>query len=118
GAPSSVYAWTDGDFDADVSTRSRFAAWEHEAGEDAIYIAWHSNAPNPRLGTSSYTYGSSPPPGALSNFSGSAGSRELQDAVHGEIGDDLRAGLYPDWTDQRRFTAYFGEVNAGPNAEQ
>ncbi len=117
GAPSSVFAWLDADMDADVSTRSRFAAWEHEEGEDAVYLAWHSNAPNPRVGTSTYTYGSSAPPGPLSNFSGVAGSRELQDFVHGEIVDDLRAAWAPDWADEGRFTAYFGEVNPSHNPE-
>ena len=36
--------------------RPRFTAWEHEDGEDAVYVAWHSNAPDPGVGTSSYTY--------------------------------------------------------------
>lgn len=117
GAPSSVFAWASPDGTADVSTRSRFAAWEHEAGEDAVYLAWHSNAPNPNQGTSTYTYGGGPPPGPLSNFSGTAGSRELQDAVHLEIVDDLRAEWNPGWVDEGRFTAYFGEVNPSHNDE-
>ena len=117
GAPPSVFAAFDSDGTSDVSTRSRFSAWEHEAGEDAVYVAWHSNAPNPSVGTSSYTYGSSAPPGPLSNFSGVAGSRELQDFIHFEMIDDLRAGWDPEWTDQGRFTAYFGEVNPSHNPE-
>lgn len=117
GAPSSVFAWISPDGDADVSTRSRFAAWEHEAGEDAVYVAWHSNAPNPRQGTSTYSYGGSAPPGPLSGFSGAPGSRELQDFVHGEIVDDLRIAWNPDWVDEGRFTAYFGEVNPSHNDE-
>jgi hypothetical protein len=117
GAPSSVFAWISPDGDADVSTRSRFCAWEHEAGEDAVYLAWHSNAPSPNQGTSTYSYGGGPPPGPLSNFSGTAGSRELQDFVHYEIVDDLRAAWNADWVDEGRFTAYFGEVNPSHNDE-
>ena len=115
GAPPSVFAAFSGDSTADVSTRSRFAAWDHSPGDDAVYVAWHSNAPNPRVGTSTYTYGSSAPPGPLSNFSGVAGSRELQDFVHFEIIDDLRAAWDPQWADEGRFTAYFGEVNPNHN---
>jgi MYXO-CTERM domain-containing protein len=115
GAPTSVFAAFDGDGTSDVSTRSRFAAWDVSPGEDAVYVAWHSNAPNPRVGTSTYSYGSSAPPGPLSNFSGVAGSRELQDFVHFEIIDDLRAAWDPQWADEGRFTAYFGEVNPNHN---
>jgi hypothetical protein len=117
GAPPSVFAAFDDDATSDVGARSRFAAWEHEDGEDAVYVAWHSNAPTPRRGTSSYTYGDGAPPQPLENFSGVAGSRELQDAIHGQIIDDLRAAWDPKWTDEGRFTAYFGEVNPSHNPE-
>ena len=39
--------------DDDVGARSRYAAWDHEDGEDAVYVAWHTNAPDPGVGTSS-----------------------------------------------------------------
>jgi N-acetylmuramoyl-L-alanine amidase len=117
GAPPSVYDYRDGDHDDDVVARSRFAAWDHEDGEDAVYIAWHTNAPNPGTGTSSYTYGPSPPPGPLSEFTGTPGSLELQAAVHGELIDDFRAVWDPAWPDRGMHTAYFGEVNPGHNDE-
>lgn len=62
GAPASVFAPFSPDATDDVTARSRFAAWEHEAGEDAVYLAFHSNAPNPGQGTSTYSYGGGPPP--------------------------------------------------------
>jgi hypothetical protein len=117
GAPASVWDALDPDGDDDVVSRSRFTAWEHEDGEDAVYVAWHSNAPDPGVGTSSYTYSPSPPPGPLDMFTGTPGSRELQDAIHGEIVGDLRAVWDPEWTDDGRFTAYFGEVNPKHNPE-
>ncbi len=117
GAPPSVFAAFADDGTSDVGARSRFAAWEHEDGEDAVYVAWHSNAPTPRRGTSSYTYGAGAPPQPLSNFSGVAGSRELQDAIHQQIVDDVRAEWDAEWTDEGRFTAYFGEVNPSHNPE-
>jgi MYXO-CTERM domain-containing protein len=117
GAPSSVFAWLADEGTSDVSTRSRFAAWEHEPGEDAVYLAWHSNAPNPGTGTSTYTYGDTPPNGPLGSFSGVPGSRLLQDLVHGEMIDDLRAEWDPEWADYGRYTAYFGEINPIHNDE-
>lgn len=117
GAPTSVFAPFSPDSTDDVTARSRFAAWEHEPGEDAVYLAFHSNAPNPGQGTSTYAYGGGPPPGPLSDFSGVAGSRQLQDSVHGELIGDLRAAWNPDWVDEGRFTAYFGEINPNHNDE-
>jgi MYXO-CTERM domain-containing protein len=117
GAPPSVFAPFSPDTTDDVTARSRFAAWEHEAGEDAVYLAFHSNAPDPGRGTSTYSYGGGPPPGPLSNFSGVPGSRQLQDRVHEEIVGDLRAAWNPDWVDEGRFTAYFGEINPSHNDE-
>lgn len=117
GAPSSVFAWLADEATSDVSTRSRFAAWEHEPGEDAVYLAWHSNAPNPGTGTGTYAYGDTPPNGGLDSFSGVPGSRLLQDLVHGEIVEDLRAEWDPEWADYGRYTAYFGEINPLHNDE-
>lgn len=117
GAPAAVYDYADTDGGDDVGTRSRFAAWDHEDGEDAVYLSWHTNAPNPGRGTESYSYGPNGPPSPLSEFSGTAGSRELQDAVHFELIGDLRAGWDASWPDRGRFTAWFGEVNPSHNPE-
>jgi MYXO-CTERM domain-containing protein len=117
GAPTAVYTYVGNDRDDDVGTRSRFAAWDHEAGEDAVYVAWHTNAPNPGTGTSTYTYSPNPPPASVSEFTGTPGSLELQDAIHAELMSDLRAAWDPGWEDRGRHTAYFGEVNPNHNDE-
>lgn len=117
GAPASVWDAIDTDFNDDVASRSRFAKWDHEDGEDAVYVAWHSNAPAPARGTQSYSYGPNGPPSPLSQFSGIAGSRQLQDAVHEQLMTDLRAGWDPQWPDNGRYTAWFGELNPYNNDE-
>ena len=117
GAPATVFNHLTPDGDDDVVSRSRYTAWEHEDGEDSVYVSWHSNAPDPGRGTSSYTYGPNGPPSPLDQFSGTPGSRELQDAIHAEIVADLHSVWDPDWTDDGRFTAYFGEVNPAHNPE-
>ena len=38
GAPTTVYDYSDTDHNDDVGTRSRFAAWVHEPGEDAFKL--------------------------------------------------------------------------------
>jgi MYXO-CTERM domain-containing protein len=116
GAPTSVYDYSSGDGNDDVGTRSRFSAWDHEDGEDAVYIAWHTNAPTPARGTSSFAYGPSNF-GPLSEFSGVPGSLELMDAVHTELVSDFRASWEEDWQDRNQHTAYFGEVNPNHNPE-
>ncbi len=116
GAPSTVWDYAAEDGNDDVGTRSRFAAWEHEAGEDAVYVAWHTNAPSPARGTSSFAYGPSAF-GPLSEFSGVPGSLELMDAIHRELIADLRAAWEPAWQDRQQHTAYFGEVNPSHNPE-
>ncbi|HUQ08570.1 MAG TPA: N-acetylmuramoyl-L-alanine amidase [Kofleriaceae bacterium] len=116
GAPSTVWDYTAEDGNDDVGTRSRFSAWDHEPGEDAVYVAWHTNAPSPARGTSSFAYGPSAF-GPLSEFSGVPGSLELMDAIHDELIADLRASWEPAWQDRQQHTAYFGEVNPNHNSE-
>lgn len=117
GAPETVFNASSSDHSDDVNSRARFAAWEHEDGEDAVYVAWHTNAPNPGRGTSSFTYSGNAPPGSLDAFSGVAGSRELQDAIHAQLVGDLVAEVDPEWRDRGRHTAYFAEVNPNNNPE-
>jgi len=116
GAPASVYDYASADGSDDVGTRSRFSAWDHEDGEDAVYIAWHTNAPSPARGTSSFAYGPSSY-GPVSDFTGVPGSLELMDAVHTELINDFRAVWQADWQDRGEHTAYFGEVNPNHNPE-
>jgi hypothetical protein len=116
GAPSTVWDYSSTDGNDDVGTRSRFAAWDHEDGEDAVYIAWHTNAPSPARGTSSFAYGPEAF-GDISQFTGVPGSLELMDAIHNELVGDFRAVWQSDWQDRGQHTAYFGEVNPSHNPE-
>ncbi|HLU68471.1 MAG TPA: N-acetylmuramoyl-L-alanine amidase [Kofleriaceae bacterium] len=118
GAPPDVYDYFQGDDSDDVVARPRFAAWEHESGEDAIYLAWHTNAPNPGRGTLSIVYGPQYPCcGGLGEFTGTAGSLELLHAVHDEVVADLRAAWDPDWPNQGKVTASLGELRPSHNGE-
>lgn len=118
GAPTSVYDVSDTDHNDDVSTRSRFAAWVHEPGEDAIYVAWHTNAFNgSAVGTDTYVYGPNPPDGTF-QFTGVAGSDTLARRVQSELINDIRNGWnMPTWRDRGVHSAYFGELNPNHNNE-
>ena len=125
GAPTSVWA-ANGNLPAndrtnDVGTRSRFTSWVHETGEDAVYVAWHTNAFNASaVGTNSYVYGPNGPPSPLSEFSGVPGSDRLALLVHGEMINDIKASSgwnRPTWQDRGVNTAYFGELNPANNGE-
>ena len=125
GAPASVWAPSGNtpadDRTNDVGTRSRFTAWVHEPGEDAVYVAWHTNAFNgTAVGTNSYVYGPGAPPSPLSQFSGVAGSDRLALLIHGEMINDIKASSgwnRPTWQDRGVNTAYFGELNPSSNSE-
>lgn len=117
GAPTSVYdAGSSTDASDDVGNRSRTAAWHNELGEDAVYIAWHTNAPDPGRGTSTFVYGPNPPNGSF-NFTGVAGSDQLATLLQDEIVGDIRAAYDPSWKDRGVYSAYFGEVNPNNNSE-
>ncbi len=90
-----------------VSAMPRYAKWENEAWEDSVYISWHTNAPNPLTGTSTYIY----------TDGGVPNSVELQDFIHAELINDIRMGYDPAWTDRGQHTADFGEVNPANNDE-
>lgn len=112
GAPSSV--WSGGD----VTARSRFAAWEHYAVEDSVYLSWHSNAYDGTVrGTSSYIYSANPPNGTFDPEQSTIGSPELQEAVHDEIINDIRGEWEAGWADRGYRSAYFGEINPAHNNE-
>lgn len=124
GAPTSVWAATGNtpadDRTNDVGTRSRFAAWVHEPGEDAVYVAWHTNAFNASaVGTNTYVYGPNPPDNTL-NFTGVDGGMQLANAIHNELINDIRqdAGWNrPTWLNRGVDSAYFGELNPNNNPE-
>lgn len=109
GAPTSVYDPYGERDGSDPSTRSRFAAWAHPSGEDAVYLSWHSNAGG-GTGTSTYTYEGSSGPAV-------EGSVSLGTLVQDEIVDAVRALWDSDWTDRGHRTAAFSEVSPYHNPE-
>ncbi|MBA3817729.1 MAG: N-acetylmuramoyl-L-alanine amidase [Deltaproteobacteria bacterium] len=118
GAPRDVYDFFGLDSSDDVVARPRFAAWEHEAGEDAIYVAYHTNAPSPVRGTQSIAFGNTYPCcQGLDDFAGVAGSLELLHAVHDEVMADLKAVYDPNWRSAGKVTAALGELNTTHNNE-
>jgi len=116
GAPTSVYAYTADERDQDVGGRSRYADWQHEPGEDAIYVAWHTNAPDPGRGTSTFVYGPNPPDGSY-DFTGITGSDDLAQAIHTTMVVDIRSHFDASWRDRGVSSAYFGEINPSHNDE-
>ncbi|MBL8955745.1 MAG: N-acetylmuramoyl-L-alanine amidase [Myxococcaceae bacterium] len=116
GAPPDVFDYRDIDNDDDVVTRSRWTDWLHEPGEDAVYVAWHTNAGG-GVGTNTYVYGPNPPDGTF-QFTGVAGSDTLARRVHSELINDFRNGWStPMWRDRGVVSAYFGELNPAHNDE-
>jgi N-acetylmuramoyl-L-alanine amidase len=124
GAPASVFAPSGtntlaNERNDDISARARFAAWDHEQGEDAVYVAWHTNASGvtpPVMGTEAYVYGPNPVDGTL-NFTGVAGSDVMARALLAELGNDFRATIDPAWRTRQLRSANFGEVNPTHNPE-
>jgi N-acetylmuramoyl-L-alanine amidase len=123
GAPASVYAPTganalSNERNADVTARPRFAAWLHEEGEDAVYVAWHTNASatGTTFGTEAYVYGPNPVDGTL-NFTGVPGSDVMARALLAEITRDFRREVDPNWRVRGLRSANLGEVNPTHNPE-
>lgn len=118
GAPKSVYDAASGSKDSsdDVGARARFAAWHHEGKDPAIYLSWHSNAPDGGRGTSTYVYGSGKP-GEGAKFSGIKGSDTFAGLLQSNMVKDIRATFDPKWKDRGVKTAWFGELNPKSNPE-
>lgn len=116
GAPESVWNPSSDDHSDDVTARSRYAAWQNEPGEDAVYVSWHTNAPDGGRGTSTYVYGPNPVDGSF-NFTGTPGSDVLANLLQDEIVNDIRASFVPGWQDRGVYSAYFGELNPSHNSE-
>lgn len=105
GAPPSVYDPSTTDNNDDVTCRPRYSEWEKDTGEEGVYISWHSNAlnggcdsSNPR-GTSSYIH-----------INPTSGSSTLQNLIHSELLNDIRAEWESTWTDRGKLSADFGEL--------
>ena len=118
GAPPSVYdPYGDGD-GSDPSSRSRFADWEHEEGEDAVYFSWHSNACGEcgASGTSTYVYGPCGP-GECDDFTGIEGSDDMAQAIQDQVVEAIDQRWSPGWSDRGVRVAYFSEVSPSNNDE-
>lgn len=122
GAPASVFAPSganalSNERNDDVTSRARFAAWDHESGEDAVYVAWHTNAVNATtVGTEVYVYGPNPVDGTL-QFTGVQGGLELGTAIRAELLHDIQAAVDPTWRVRTLRSANFGELNPTHNPE-
>jgi len=101
----------------------QYADWECEDGwegnggatphNNAVYVSWHTNAPDPGTGTSSFAYTSSS--SWNGPFTGVPGGLELRDSIHNELINDIRAGWDAGWSNRGTHTANFGEINPGNN---
>ncbi|PTL78160.1 N-acetylmuramoyl-L-alanine amidase [Vitiosangium sp. GDMCC 1.1324] len=123
GAPPSVFAPSgvnalSNERNDDVSSRPRFAAWLHEEGEDAVYVAWHTNASSTGgvRGTEAYVYGPNPVDGTY-NFTGVPGSEVLAQKLLEELTADLQREVDPTWRVRKLRSANLGEVNPTHNPE-
>jgi len=106
GAPPSVYDPSSSDLNDDVTARPRYAEWEKPAGEDAVFVSWHTNGSwyhNAR-GTESYIYDGT--------WGGiwTPGSDLLQYFLHSTLVEDIRAAWDPNWADGGMLADNFGEV--------
>ncbi|MEZ4268823.1 MAG: N-acetylmuramoyl-L-alanine amidase [Myxococcota bacterium] len=116
GAPQSVWDSSSDDHSDDITARSRYAAWQNEPGEDAVYVSWHTNAPDGGRGTSTYVYGPNPVNNSY-QFTGTPGSDVLANLLQDEIVNDIRSSFVPTWKDRGVYSAYFGELNPSHNSE-
>ncbi|HHO53704.1 MAG TPA: hypothetical protein ENK18_23235 [Deltaproteobacteria bacterium] len=112
GAPTSIYDpygdGTSGDGGSDPSSRSRWADWEHPAGEDAVYLSWHSNAASGTARGTTVYYGGG---------CATAGSYELALSVQGELIDAFTTWWEPGWSDRGVNSSCFSELDSGHNDE-
>jgi N-acetylmuramoyl-L-alanine amidase len=122
GAPASVFAASGSATLAnertdDIASRPRFAAWHHEEGEDAVYVAWHTNASGAGFrGTEGYVYGPNDVDGQLI-FTGVPGSDVLARALLDELARDIRSAVEPNWTVRKLRSARFVELSPSHNPE-
>lgn len=87
---------------SDVWIRPRYAEWEKESGEDAVYVSLHSNGVSgytTARGTETYVY-----------LTPTAGSTTLQTFVHDTLIDAIHAGWDAAWPDRGKLQRDLGEV--------
>jgi len=87
----------------DVIARPIYSEWEKEAGEDAVYLAWHTNGYNGYntsvRGTTSYIY-----------LTPTQNSALLQSSIHSELLNEIHAGWDNTWPDLGQNRENLGEV--------
>jgi len=111
GAPTSIYdPYGDGD-GSDPSTRSRWAAWEHPSGEDALYISWHSNASGAHTARGTVTYAYEGDYGLVD------GSVVLAETLQDELINAIGALWADSWNDRGIGRASFSELSPYHNDE-
>lgn len=92
----------------DITSRPIYARWEHAGTyDDAVYISWHSNG---ATGYQTYASGTETYVHNEEGLPRTEGSLELQDAVHTELINDLRAGWDPAWPDRGKKMKNLGEL--------
>ncbi len=107
-------------YDGFVWAMPQYAAWESESWEDSLYFSWHTNAYNGNgRGTHLYVYGPDGPgiPGSWDYRTPVAGSDTLGERILDHVVADIRAEWDPNWTDGRKYSAWFGELNPSNNDE-
>jgi hypothetical protein len=90
---------------SDVVARPLWTRWEHAyTGDDAVYVAWHSNGYNGHnttfWGTLSFIH----------SDQAVTGSVALRHAIHSELVNDARAGWDPAWRDLGEASKDLGEL--------
>jgi len=86
----------------DVIVRPIFSEWEKEAGEDAVYLSWHTNGDSgytTARGTTSYIY-----------LTPTQNSTLLQSSIHSELVNEIHAGWDNAWPDRGQGRLNLGEV--------
>jgi N-acetylmuramoyl-L-alanine amidase len=87
---------------SDVWIRPRYAEWEKDAGEDAVYVAWHTN------GATGYTSARGTETDIY--LTPTAGSAALQNAVHTALLSAINIGWDASWPDRGQLRRDLGEV--------
>ncbi len=88
----------------DVIVRPIYSEWEKDPGEDAVYIAWHTN------GFTGYNTVARGTETAIHSFQPTPNSDLLQDFIHTELINDIHAGWDPAWPDRGQKADDYGEL--------
>jgi N-acetylmuramoyl-L-alanine amidase len=88
----------------DVIVRPIYAEWEKDPGEDAVYIAWHTNGFN---GYNTVARGTET---AIHSFQPTPNSDLLQNFIHTELINDIHTGWDPTWPDRGQKADDYGEL--------